>query len=569
MAQSPAAPVTPDRLTRSSFLSTFAHHGAVYLFHDLYGYLLEMSADVLAVIDAFEGGADVKDVVARFASSFEGQSPQQFVDVFYQHACLIEPGDDERAEVWPFVPIKGRWNVWRRDAGRVTLWTAWGDAPIQRIVLDELDTKIWDDLDGEVRMAELREAYPAERVRALVERLTHSDVQAVKLCMFPKSTFAKRPQLQPAYLASTMPYRRWTPKDGAPWGQTSGDEISPKAYYEHDIEDAEAQFDHEETTLSHLLRRKHPALRGRTYGAALVDAVRAQLPTGRVRVLEIGAGLGYVAEAVIGALRAGGAEVEYTIAELSPKLKAAQQARLGSLGVTWRDGDVLALDVPDASFDWILSNEMVGDLPALRLTRADLGLDEASGVVDPAKLAALGRAGELVQQLGIYLDDATDPLYLMTGAFELVTRIARWLAPDGLAVITEFGERAVWPKLSTHLDHPELSIHFNQLAQAAQSSGLTAKIEFVIDLLEFDREQRGLATTRSHFRALRAMLAEAGVTLDKIGYTPALLADTLGGNLTLDTIGELRWDKIEDRLMGLVPHEFKALLATKPPAQGS
>ena len=25
-----------------------------------------------------------------------------------------------------------------------------------------------------------------------------------------------------------------------------------------------------------------------------------------------------------------------------------------------------------------------------------------------------------------------------------------------------------------------------------------------------------------------------------------------------------RWDRIEDRLMGLVPHEFKALLAKKP-----
>src|SRR6185503_10669216 len=99
MAQSPAAPVTPDRLRRSSFLSTFAHHGAVYVFHDLYGYLLEMSADVLAVIDAFESGALVKDVVARFANAFEGQSPQQFVDVFYQHACLVEPDEDERAQV--------------------------------------------------------------------------------------------------------------------------------------------------------------------------------------------------------------------------------------------------------------------------------------------------------------------------------------------------------------------------------------------------------------------------------------------------------------------------------------
>ena len=39
----------------------------------------------------------------------------------------------------------------------------------------------------------------------------------------------------------------------------------------------------------------------------------------------------------------------------------------------------------------------------------------------------------------------------------------------------------------------------------------------------------------------------------KIGYTPELLAQTVGDKLDLARIGELRWDRIEDRLMGLVP----------------
>ena len=38
----------------------------------------------------------------------------------------------------------------------------------------------------------------------------------------------------------------------------------------------------------------------------------------------------------------------------------------------------------------------------------------------------------------------------------------------------------------------------------------------------------------------------------------------LDGKLDLNAIGELRWDRIEDRLMGLVPHEFKALVVRKP-----
>ncbi len=430
-----------------------------------------------------------------------------------------------------------------------------------------MDSAIWLDLDGERRLDELRDLHDGERVRALIERLTHSDVQAVKLCMFPKSTFAKRPQLAPAYLTSTMPYRRWTPADGEPWGKVEGNAVSPTGYYRHDIDDADAQFDHEETTLSHLFRRPHPALGGRTYGAAMIDALakRGRIPeSGKLHVLEIGGGLGYVAEAVIGALRERGVEVDYTIVELAPALATAQRSRLSGLPVTWRDSDVLEVALADATYDLILANEMVGDLPAVKLTRADIGIDEEHGEADPGKVASLGRPGELALQLGVYLDDATDPFFLMTGAFELVMRIARWLAPGGTAVITEFGERAMWPRLSTHLDHPELSTHFNQLAQAAQACDLQAEIEFVIDLLELDRDERGLATTRSHFRALRAMLAEAGVTFDKIGYTPALLAETLEGKVSPEQIGELRWDRIEDRLMGLVPHEFKALLARRP-----
>lgn len=140
-----------------------------------------------------------------------------------------------------------------------------------------------------------------------------------------------------------------------------------------------------------------------------------------------------------------------------------------------------------------------------------------------------------------------------------MVRIARWLAPEGVAIVTEFGERHMWPKLSSHLDHPELSTHFGHLQTAAITLGLTAKIEFVMDLIELDRDAQGLATTRSHFRALAALCADAGVALPKVGYTRELLAATAFGKLDLDTVGELRWDRIEDRLMGLVPHEFKAV----------
>ncbi|HTL33285.1 MAG TPA: class I SAM-dependent methyltransferase [Kofleriaceae bacterium] len=549
------SPSVPARLRRSRHLSWFAHMGAVYLFHDLYGYLMEMSPDIAGMIEAFDDGVDTEETIAYYQGKFGDADPRQFVEVLNAHAVLIDPNEDEIEALWAFVPIKGKWNVWQRRDDRLTLWTAWGDKPVQQIFLDPEETTIWDALTGDKRLIEMRHHYNNDKLLGLVRRLVHSDVQALKLSMMPWSMYAKRPSLAPAYLASTMPYARWQPGTQVPPA------ASLTAYHVESIGNPDEQFDHQETTLSHLLRVPHPALAGRTYGQALVDALLAKgaIGEGRVRVLEIGAGLGYVARHVIDRLREKGRTVEYTIVELSPALAGAQRERLGG-DATWIEGDALAVDVPAGAFDLVISNEMVGDLPAKQLSRVDIGLDLAgTGSADRDKVRAVHPLADAVN-----LDDAPEPFYLQTGAFELVARIAKWLAPGGTAVVTEFGDANKWPRLSTQLDHPELSTHFGHLQQIARAESLEASVEFVIDLLEVDRAQEGLATTRSQFRALRALAANADLDLPKIGYTRELLAHTVAGKLDLTQVGDLRFDRIEDRLMGLVPHEFKALLAKKP-----
>ena len=531
--------------------------GAVYLFHDLYGYLMQMSPDIADLIEAFAGGADTTATLEQFANRFEGANPAEFIDILIAHAVLVEPDEIETDMIWPYAPIKGKWNIWQRRGERLCLWTAWGDRPVTQVMLDPEETAMWDAFDGEKRLAELKLTHDAAKLGALIRRLAHVDVQAVKLSMMPWSAYAKRPGMAPPYLISTMPYPPWKPGTPVPAPVELTD------YYRHDVTHAETQFDHLETTLSHLLRIPHPTLAGRTYGEALVDVLiaRGAIPEGHVRVLEIGAGLGYVARDAIARLRAAGRTVAYTIVELAPALAEAQQKLLGS-SATWIAGDALQVSVPDGSFDLVLCNEMVGDLPAQQLARTDLGLAaDGTGSVDRDRLRAYS---PLAAELGVVLDEAPDPFYLQTGAIELVARIARWLAPGGTSVITEFGDTNAYPKLSTHLDHPELSTHFAALLQIARGSGLDGTIEFVIDLLDFDRTQKGLATTRSQFRALRALAADAGVDLPKIGFTPELLEHTVAGKLDLTTVGDLRWDRIEDRLMGLVPHEFKALVVKKP-----
>ncbi len=530
--------------------------GAVYLFHDLYGYLMQMSPDIAEMIESFSDGVDTKETVAYYKDKLGDADPQQFVEILVGHAVLVDPKEEEIDGIWAYIPIHGKWNIWRRKDDRLTFWTAWGERPEQQILLDAAETAIWDAFDGAKRLIELRHHHDNDKIVSLVRKLVHSDVQALKLSMMPWSVYAKRPAMAPAYLASTMPYPSWKPGTPVP----PAPDLT--AYHQTSITHADEQFDHQETTLSHLLRIPHPALGGRTYGQKLADVMmaRGMVREGTVRVLEVGAGLGYVAKDVIATLTEAGRTVEYTIVELSPVLAAAQQERVGKETAKWINGDVLAVDLPEASFDLILSNEMAGDLPARQLTRADLGLEPDQGNVNREKLATFSK---IAADRGVNLDDAPEPFYLMTGAFELVEKIGKWLAPGGHAILTEFGDIAAWPKVSTHLDHPELSTHFGHLHQLAKGAGLTAKVEFVIDLLDFDREQKGLATTRSHFRALRALAAGAELDLPKIGYTPELLEKTVGDKLDLTRVGELRWDRIEDRLMGLVPHEFKALLIAR------
>jgi len=564
------ASTVPDRLRRSRYISWFGHMGAVYLFHDLYGYLMEMSADIALMIESFSDGVDTRETVDYYKGKLGDADPAQFVEILCSHAVLVDPKEDEIEGMWASVPIRGKWNVWRRRDGRLTFWTAWGDRPVQQIFLDEDETKIWDAFDGNKRLIELRHHHDNKKIEGLVRKLVHSDVQALKLSMMPWSVYEKRPAMAPPYLTSTMPYEKWEPGTRVP-GQrealegdprASMEMVSPAEYYKHDVKDADAQFDHQETTLSHLLRIPHPVLRGRTYGQALVDVLIAKgaIPEGTIRVLEIGAGLGYVGKDLIARLEAAGRTVQYTICELAPALAEAQQERIGKDKATWIMGDVLAAQLPNNSFDLILANEMCGDLPAIQLGRSDIGLAPDHGNADRDKVRTFSR---LAADRGVNLDDAPEPFYLQTGAFELVEKIGNWLAPTGTAIVTEFGDVAAWPKLSTHLDHPELSTHFGQLKQAARGAGHEAEIEFVIDFLDFDRDLRGLATTRSHFRALRALASDVGIDLPKIGYTPELLAHTVGDKLDLSTVGELRWDKIEDRLMGLVPHEFKALIVKR------
>ena len=569
-------PHDSKRLVKSQYCSAFVHDyaGKLFVYHDLYGYILEMSRDILDFLDEFEEPIDPKKVCQKHANSFGEMTPEAFVGIFIEYGCLVTPGIDELDTIWDRVPVKSRWTVWERDeeTGAVTFYAGWGERPVKEFELTPDDAKVWQAFDSETKLIRLAQDYGPQAVQRVIQKLAHHDVQAVKLSKVPLSYFSTKPHLTPPYLTSTMPYAAYDPKTDPPPEEFKPD-FSPEAYYEHDVEDAEGQFDHQETTLSHLFRRPHIALSGRTYGEALIDGMagKGRIPdSGAVTVLEVGGGLGWVAKAVTETLQKRGLEVDYHILELAPALAEAQKKNTDGLPVTVHSGNVLTSEWP-VTPDIFIANEMIGDLPATTINHAELGMDKREELEEDeydklfqAGLDKLGVAGEIVRKYTIPIGDAPDEGYLNVGAWQLVELLGERLAPGGVAILTEFGDRANYPKLSTQLDHPELSIHFGQMELVGKECGLETDYEFLMDLIDMDRDKQGMRTTRSYFKALGTLLAKRGIELEKIGYTEEMFDELVAGKLDKEHFGEIYFEEIENRLMGLVPFEFKALILSKP-----
>ncbi len=196
-----------------------------------------------------------------------------------------------------------------------------------------------------------------------------------------------------------------------------------RAHHRTDRLAARRRFDDVECTISHLLRFPHPALGGRRYGEALLQAAGARgIRPGRSGVIEVGGGAGHVAEAAWRASR--------RALEASPP----RGAHLRWSGIR---ADALELPIRSRSVDGLLlANEVIADLPVEGTRNA--------------------------------------------GAVRLVEEIARVLLSGGAALLTEFGgDFDPGPvRLSGALgrgEHVEWSIDFRQLRAAGEGLGLAVE----------------------------------------------------------------------------------------------
>ena len=169
-----------------------------------------------------------------------------------------------------------------------------------------------------------------------------------------------------------------------------------------------------------------------------------------------------------------------------------------------------------------------------------------------------------MRRLALPVDDAPEVFWLNFGALRFVEELARVLRPGGAAVLVEFGGLARYPVESTHLAHSEFSIHFGHLRHAAERAGLEVEITDIMDFLAMRGDVRVLATTRTFFECLRALLARRGVSLQKVAYGERQFRDLVEPRLGGGALEGLVFKPVRERALGLHPPEFHVAILRKP-----
>ncbi|MGE0708120.1 MAG: SAM-dependent methyltransferase [Planctomycetota bacterium] len=562
-------------LRLSPHLSFFARGEEHFLYHDLIGDIIQMHPKVLGFLDYFAAPRRVSAAREAFKEEFLPGDLDAFFDTLTQHLVLLGREGEDLAVTRDWHPLRGPWIVSHAPpGGPVTLcYKDRREGEVVKETLSPLLGRLFALCDGSLPVSALvrrlakelpQEQDVEQRVRDALRRWTHSERQLLKLLPRPRSAYDMPGVGLPPYAQSTMPYPRV--RRGAP----PPPDADLRHYHKLEIDSAREQFELKETTLSHALRIPHPALGGRPYGVALGHALLARdvLPTSdeerigkRFQIVEVGGGTGLVAGALLDALALRAPRLfnrlRYAIVDLSPALSAHQRAanerhreRLRNL-----TGDAERLPLADASVDFLLSNEVIADLAVTMVRRIDV--DGSSGEDG-------GPGAQAVRRYGIPIDDAPGLFSLNLGAIRFLEEIARVLRPGGTALLTEYGDQGRYAEASTHLDHPEFSIHFGHLQAVASALGLEQTLETVPNLLGLEDGVEVLHTTQSFFETLRAFLADRGVALEKLAYTPAMFDELLGGKLQRAHLQGLAFGPIGSRVLGLKPYEFKALLLRKP-----
>lgn len=278
------------------------------------------------------------------------------------------------------------------------------------------------------------------------------------------------------------------------------DEPTITDFHLHGIEEATWEFDFIEPTVNHSFRFPHEALGGLDYGSRFcLSTLRPEVvpllnESEHLEVLEVGGGTGSFARAFINQASLNKTHVNYHILDLSPALMESQRKLLSELlpESSHFHQDATEFDLPDHTFDLIVSNEVIADFPV------------ASGKREGAFY---------VKKYDLSVNDAPDSFVVNAGVFRFIERAWQHLKPGGTLIVSEYGAEDRYPAASFNLNHDEYTIHFGHVAACAARIGFQCCLVTLKDFLGLDDEVLVLNGREEHLLCLNHVLKNYGQAL--------------------------------------------------------
>ncbi|MGI5828571.1 MAG: hypothetical protein ACOX8U_00150 [Bradymonadia bacterium] len=608
------APLYEGSLYLSENVDYFQNGDDFFVYHNLYGYILKMSEDLVDFLEFFATERKAEEMHENYDEIFGRDTLHEFLSIFRTLACLLPSDDYEREKTLSMYPTQARWiTVYSPKDGNTKIYAF--DTQTRRdmrtVQLNEWETALWKlCAEGNKTVQSIVDEIAAhphspssgveELVLATLAQWTHCELQVLKLSAEPCSMYKGRRFGVPPYLISTMPYERVTAlvrtevdesgKIIKPYEETI--RVKSQGLKIESIEPEVLQKDRLSARLSTILAEPHEVLANESYAERvfeLADGV-CEVRGEEFAVLDIGGGLGETAKGFVKAFKAKYPDVNlrYTIyapSEEFAQIQAQTLEETPEVGIAIGDPNHLADNLNDRKFDFILCDEFLANLESVSVRKMVLGGsneeeeeeedvgeellegEELSAPAterpgDEAKLTFIGE-GDAIQQIfkhKLKLNDAPEDFYLNNGSLRLLTQIDRLCKFGTQVFLIEFGEELKYPVRTFEELSEAYSQHFGILRQAAENMGYRTRLSYWMEDLGLDRECSMFSTTRSQFKAMRCLFADHGIELERRPYTEGEMREILKrANIGEDEIVELNFEPAEDRISGLVPHSYKFL----------
>jgi ribosomal protein S18 acetylase RimI-like enzyme len=463
----------------------------------------------------------------------EGTQLQQLI----QNDCLIPDGYDPLARFMNYYvarPIQNPSLVYRADDGELRIVRTSlaqqmfspkaGESPeIIEEPISPTAAAVFKIADGTrtlqeilITLGESNSEKISADFRQTLDFLTNQERQMIKFT-------SRREDLENPYSPVNIVPR--TLYHSARWDHPAKGTAEPVIdFHMEGIADASWEFDLIEPTVNHSFRFPSEALGGLDYGSRFAGStLRAEVvpllgQKQQLEVLEVGGGTGTFARSFVHQsqqLKAEGlskVDLNYHILDLSPELMQNQRKLLSHFMPEDQHfhQDATKFNLPDKTFDLIISNEVIADFPMAEVKRVaqDLAADADSSVIRWE-----GSGTHYLEKYGLETREAPNSFLLNAGAFEFIERCFEHIVPGGTLLVSEYGSPFRYSSQAFQLSHEEFSIHFGHLAACAARVGFNCGLMTLKDFLGIDDSVPALTGQQEHFLILNYVLGKYGLSL--------------------------------------------------------